>query len=239
MENRDSIVRKLNALKAIFEHKNANEAEAIAAIDKYNALMQKYNLTETDLHIKQSGIKFANVQTDKTVFAAIHYMVVGITMVTNTEVIVRRNDRACPCYMFVGTMVDVQYADFLFRLLEGAVDSAWKAYKATDAYSNLNKHHHGRLIKKAFEDGFCTRMHEKLEQVARENGMETTGRDLVVLKNALIKAALDEAGMKSSSTKLTTYAIKSDAAAYAGMAEADKVRLRQEAEAKTKYLEAK
>lgn len=234
MENRDAIVRKLNALKAKFEHGTTNEHEAQAAMEAYNRLMQKYNLTETDLHVRESGIDHKTFKHGNKQNGPMFWVVVGIGNVTDTKPI---GDPATKSVTFFGTGPDVQYAEFLYRLIEGSLKLAWKSYRYSFEYTRQSRAGvHGKIIRNAFEKGFIFQMHERLEAMAAENKKVGTG--LIVLKNQLIKAHLDDMGMKTKASNVVAR-YQDNSALKAGMDEADKVRLRQEAESKTLYLEGK
>lgn len=139
MENRDAIVRKLNGLRAKFMHENTSEAESFAAMEKYNELMQKYDLTETDLTIRESGIKFGKFATDTSnskILPPMAYMTVPIGWVTDCRGIF---DRKTMSAVFIGTMADVQYAEFLWTLIENQFKSSWKAYRYSFDYTKLHR----------------------------------------------------------------------------------------------------
>lgn len=226
MENRDSIVRKLNALKAKFANgSNCSEAEAETAMRMYDALMQKYNLTETDLSLKEGGISFvkmnAGVSDDLPPMA---HMTTIIGLVTDTQGLWGGN------YSFIvycGTMADIQYAEFLHRLIEGSLESSWAAYRNTPQFNDLNakKGVEESAIRNGFTKGFLMRMTAKLEDMM-EKHIEA-GTALMVLKQDLILAALDQAGLAAEEVKAVAKHGPADAM-VAGGEEADKVRLRQE-----------
>lgn len=78
-------------------------------------------------------------------------------------------------------------------------------------------------------------MTERLKSLAESNNKEVTGRSLMVLKNALIAQAMDDAGMQTTGTKEVTKVCNANAS-NAGSESADKVRLRQEADQKKTLL---
>lgn len=241
MENRDQIVRKLRALKAMFEHGATSETEAALAMKRYNDLMQKYHLTETDLEIKQSGIHTKNFKTSTgKQKGPMYYLAKPIGNVTNTRGIYHRKTGVT---VYFGTQADVDYAEFLFRLIESSLEQSWNAYRYSFDYTRLHRDGvHGRTIRNAFYKGYITRMQKRLNEMALENIQESTGRDLIVLKGQLIQTAIEEAGIKikkgtSLSTKVRTNAMN---AVEAGRSEADKVKLRHEMDTGIAgYLEGK
>lgn len=232
MESRDSIVRKLNGLKAKFEHEATGEAEAMAAIAAYNRLMQKYNLTETDLHIRESGVEAKTFKHGAKQNGPMYWIVTGIGAVTDTRPIANAETKEIT---FFGTGPDVQYAEFLYRLIENALKTSWQAYRYSFEYTRLSKSGiHGRIIRNGFEKGFIIRLCQRLQAMAADNKAAGAGRDLIVLKNQLIQAALD--GVKTKKPQKAIMRYQDTSAVKAGMDQADNVRLRKEAESKTHYL---
>lgn len=236
MENREAIVRKLNALKARFEHGATSEPEALAAMNKYHELMQRYNLTETDLNIRESGVKAGHFHSEtyngSKNTPTIGWLIFPIGKATETRGILMPDNSA----LFIGTQPDVEYAEFLFRLLDRAIPRAWGDFKHGNPLYKEAKEagHHGRAIRNAFEKGFLQRMTHKLMEMAPKN----EGKGLIVLKNQLIEAAMEQAGMKTTGAKQVQHRANSRAVAMEGGKSADKVILRQQAE-QQKYLEAK
>ena len=177
--DRDAIVRKLNALKAKFEHKTTGEAEAVAAMAMYNKLMQKYKLTETDLNLRASGVKIGAFSTDsnnKKQAPPMNYMVVPISKVTETYGVF---DTTTMRGVFVGTMADVQYAEFLWTVIQNAFNESWKAFRYSFDYTKLHRGGmHGKTIRHSFDMGFMSGMTGRLNEMAAENAKAGTGEPI-------------------------------------------------------------
>lgn len=234
MENRDAIVRKLNALRAKFEHGATSEHEATAAMDKYNELMAKYRLTETDLNVRDSGIKIGEFHTYKYDFgqlAPICWLIKPIAMVTSTKGVCYSNITG----VFFGTGADVQYAEFIWRRCDDSLKATWEAFYKSPTYERFEKNGWSEAeIRTSFIQGWLQRMTARLLEMAPKMPSENA---LIVLKNELIEAALGEAGKTSTSNAVAKQG--HNIITLEGGLEADKVRLRQEADAQTKYLGAK
>ena len=236
MENRDSIVRKLAALKAKFEHAATSEAEATSAINKYNELMAKYRLTETDLNIRESSIKIGKFPSKDYGFddlAPMCWLITPISMVTETKGVCFENTFG----LFLGTMADVQHAEFLWDRCEDALTSAWAAYQISPNYKSfLNRGNKPDEIKYYFINGWLQRMTRRLLDMVPEN-REPTRNALVVLKNALITQAMGGDGQTQATKAVAIHG--HSPIHYEGGLEADKVSLRREAEVSKKLTDGR
>jgi hypothetical protein len=232
MENRDAIVRKLNALRAKFEHGTTNEAEASSAMNKYNELMAKYRLTEDDLGIANSKINVGEFFTNKHGFqdlAPLCWLIKPISMVTETKGVCHGKVTG----LFFGLAADVQYAEFLWSRCNDSLNAAINAYEVSPNFKKYqDRGFQDNEIRTAFISGWLQRMTAKLIDMVPENRCEKNA--LILLKNDLIEQALGDAAETKNSGAIVKYG--ATVMHYEGGLEAEKVRLRQEAEAKTKYL---
>lgn len=237
MENKEAIIRKLSALKAKFEHANTKENEASAAMAMYARLMEQYDLTESEITLKTAGIAQHRRNTgSKNWMRPIAVITKGIEILTETYVTYSKDQRKNIITVFNGTRADCDYAEFLSRLIFGAMAREFKAFKLGNyMYKELNQTMHGREIKNTFEVAFASRMQQRLMELAAER--HEKGQALIVLKNALIAQALgDQYKDKKQTNRLVKYTGgKSVIAAHAYKA-ADDVKLRQEAEHKETLL---
>jgi len=241
MENKEAIIRKLNALKAKANDPTIKDTpEAISAMAKFNELMQRYNLTLTDLEVKAQGINFGPKKTAKGKENAktrhpIAFCTLRIAAISNTEIVTSGwNSR-----VFVGTPSDIQYAEFLYDLIYNSAERAAIAYKMSADYQrdiNLSKLK-GDEIMWNYKYGFVIACNEALVKMIAEN-YKSQGPGLVVLKNELIKAFLDEQGTKAAgSGKGVAVKDHMQAVVAKGFVEGEKLKLRNEVTNIAGYLE--
>jgi len=232
MEKRESIIRKLNALKAKANDPSIKDTpEAINAMAKFNELMQRYNLTLTDLEIKAQGINFGTYRTSKgkeskTARHPISFVTLAIREISNTEVVLQGYNKR----VFVGTPSDVQYAEFLYDLIYNSCERAAVAFKMGVEYSRIinTTRMKGDEVLWNFKRGFVVACYHAIQNMIKEN--KGTGTDLVVLKNELIKSFLDDNGMAAAKVSNKSVAIKDEMMAIVnnGYKEGAKVKLRNE-----------
>lgn len=234
--DREAIIRKLVGIKAKMTNAASTEAEVESYTRMYNNLMRKYNLKETDIHIKEQGVGSKTFTPRKDSVHEVVFLSNVIAVVTETRVVTLNKTSV----VFFGTQADIDYAEFLFRLCFNAIEQATTAFKASPLFEKINKL--GRPVDEVianFRVGFTINLNERLTKIAIENEKERgTGNALIVLKNQLIAQMLDElGGTKPSDQALALYQ-GGNLDALAGFAEGDKVILRRQAEAQ-KVIEGK
>lgn len=236
MDNRDSILRRLAALKAKFaEGSGCTEAEAESAMKMYNDLMQRYNIEETDVHIRQEGIGFSAFSyKEGKQKHEVYWCLTAIGELTDTKPVVDGQN-----VTFFGTKPDRDYAEFLYRLTIKSLETEWKAFRYSFNYTKLHRRGvHGKKIRHSFRTAFINRLAKRMRDMAGANKIKesSTGTALVLLKAELIDAFLAEkfGKLRKGGEKQTR--LSTSEAAEAGRDSADKVRLRQEVDDPTRLL---
>lgn len=225
--DRNDILRKISSMKAKAADPAITEAERETCLKIMNKWMQEYNVTLTEAELKEEEVGASRFdvpgQKGKAQVHEMHWVVVAIAKLTDTRVISSQNKEA---YIFMGTLPDREYAEFLFRLCFNAIEQSWTAYRYSyDYVSKVNKGTHGRKIRTAYRKTMAFRLYERLEEMAKANIIP--GKGLVVCKNALIDAAYGNAGKKTKKgSGLVLYDSTRDVRASA-YEEANKVQLRK------------
>lgn len=242
MQDRDSIVRKINALNAIANDGAASLNEVEVAIRKRDKLMEEYNLTFSDLEIKNSKVNEQPIRTGaKKHLPEMHNVVNVIAKLTETEV-VHFSGGSEHVYVFYGLRVDTEYAEWIYRLVLNSLEQAWKAFKFSAKYTDLVKYQgiHGRVVRANFRNAFILLIKEKLQAMVLDKQTVSTNA-LVLIKKDLIKVEIDKLNTtgKTSNRAIGFSKIAPEAIA-AGLEEANKVVLRQQTNRQpTLFLEGK
>lgn len=190
-----TIIEKIRNLRAKAADAAASEAEAQQAADMAAKLLSKYDLDECDLQQTDGGNRgtIGGYQTHKNeLHMALRNCAVAISNLTETE-----------CYKvggklnFVGTGADVEMALYLSEMIRGAADRAWTSYRKNKMYGarSIRDMHHKR---KSFLFGFGQRLAERLNNLATERKRQretSTGTDLVVVKDQIIKDTMADNGI--------------------------------------------
>jgi hypothetical protein len=230
MNDRDKIIAKLNALRAKANAASTPE-EAITFLEGFNRLMEKYKMTETDLEVKSSKVE-ASVKTPAKKVELIVRVCDRIAKLTDTVVV-----RNGPSVAFLGLRVDLEYADWIYDLVLNSLDRGLNTFPMSATYHRLlNNGVKPLAIKENFKIGFLSAIATALDKMIAEKAV--AGKGLVVLKNAIILAFIEEnGGAKASKGKAVKLYDGAEEVAYEGFVEGSKVKLRQGVESVVKgYL---
>lgn len=228
-------IKKIKALFAKAEHPNTTMEEALVFLEKANELMAKYNLTRDQLSLKEEGFSHTVKQETGRVRDYFSPICVLIAKVTGTRVIMNSHEGLRQTnYAFFGLKADVDYADWIYRIIKTASNNSWSAYLTTPEYETISENtmlsdiHHGFMI------GFTAVIVDKLEEMAK--GIMSNSKELVICRQELIQS---EYGDMGKDTGQTAIALKDgrEKSLKAGMDEGDKVILRKQTESVVKgYL---
>lgn len=182
--NKESILRKIAALRAKTEEAGATESEALLAAEKAAELMAAYEIAESELEAAgdrdkpQYGRKFTDCANGSRFHAAFSCGK-AIAEFTQTRAIGSRHESKFdgPVIAFVGDRPDVEFAVFLLDTIRRAMDSEYERFYRSGV---------GRGAKKSFQLGMAFRISERLRALVadRQKARTSDCRALVVTKSA-------------------------------------------------------
>lgn len=225
--NKSDIIEKIKKLLEINRSNGATEAEEIAATERANVLMTKYQIEE---HLLQGSIKTKNKQEsqkndDRSVAfsnlrAAIADFFGVLALYTSSD------------YSYYGRPEQVELSHEMTRRAVASLSLCYTNYICSEEYRE-NRRTAGRNdIRLSFRDGFYERIASRLIKLVDERAKETaraTGTNLVVLNNQNLENAFNE----DFNVKLKTGRARKErdfdrAAFCAGVIEGGKFRILQE-----------
>lgn len=191
----DTVKKNIAAMLAKTEANGATEAEAVAAMRTARKLMRKHGLTLKDIaERKETAAQFVAVKSSDGAYkhVADRFLAAAIGDYTETRPIILKSPGVrgvkAPSQrlVFFGYRVDVDLADFVYKTCRAAIDNGWDKYK-----QSLPK---GARAKNRipYQTGIADRLTDRIYELTDEPD-ETTGTDLIVLKNALVNAAFEQA----------------------------------------------
>lgn len=221
--NRQAAIARIRALAAKTVDNGCTEAEAMSAAAMMGKLMDKYGIASSETEIRDEkcltgihGGERKKRHESQWVSAAVgKYCSCRVWYRTGTG-------HVC----FFGLPSDVEVATYLMRVIEGAMDRAFKVYKR-DPY--FPKGESSRRVRNTFMNGFARRVNQRLaEMLAAREGeapKTTTGTSLVVVKNAVVAEQYAALGLRLRSTSNSRAMSYSTAAHAAGEKAGDRVHL--------------
>jgi hypothetical protein len=192
MADRNSIIDKIKALLAKTTANGATEAEMMSALDKASAMMDAYDISDEELQVAkdEAAMLHADPPDLKDPHRIKWRLCHGVGEFCGVQIFRSRHESGLKC---IG-MSDVQFAmwlldnlaDFVFGELYGHLIGC------------LAPQSERRIIIRSFTEACCERIADRLlALVERSKAARTSsGRELVVIKNAAIEAFKKEHGIR-------------------------------------------
>lgn len=195
---RAAIAAKIKALQAKTTQAGASEAEAMAAALKAHELLEKYQIDLGAEALREEGTSTSFVERNEVTIG----LGTAISLYTSCRV---WQAPAAGQIKFLGLRSDTEFAEWLFLSLSNFVVSNTLLYSLEHAVS--------RDLSDSYRAGMIRRLRERLTPVARQ---ESSGRALIVLKNALVEEAFAALNMRLHRTRSTRQEIRHAEAFAAG-----------------------
>lgn len=182
MADREDIITRIQALRARASDAASSEAEAEAAARIAAKIIAEHSVTEEELRERgASGInEGVHNAGRRTQHRALEVCAFQIGELTECQSLRRRGEQS-----WVGQPEDVAFALYLCELIQGAADRSYKIHREQLRNSPSASY------RRDFMTGFGSAMRECLSRMANERkaaraASSMTGRDIVVVKHALI-----------------------------------------------------
>jgi hypothetical protein len=193
--DRNSIARKLRALRERTIENGCTEQEAYAAAAIALKLTEKYNLTMTDIEIGDETCLIGFIETGRKRHHEVQYALGGIKKFTNCICYLDNAPTGGKIIVFFGLPQDVELAKYLTKVVKASMDNELALYKAR---CKVVGDPTGRQQSHSFLLGMADRVRGRLYQMRADQTKETlqkTGRDLVVVKDAVVLKQWDDSGI--------------------------------------------
>jgi hypothetical protein len=210
--NEFSDLAALNRLKTLIQGLRAKttdngctEDEALSAANKVAELLNRYDLSLTDVEIRVAPCERREYAPHLNKRIPLGDCISAIAHFCDCRVWREKTRTGDPQYVFFGLRSDIEAAHYLAELIDSAVRSELGRYKATTAYQQF-RHQERHLANASFTLGMVASIADKLtamkagRDVANNNAM----RDLVVLKSAIVDAELQKLDLKLRTVRRPT-----------------------------------
>lgn len=193
MADRNSIIDKIKALLAKTTVNGATEAEMMSALEKASAMMDAYEITDEELQIAkdEAAMLHADPPDLKDPHNIKWRLSYGVAEFCSVQIFRSRHETGLRC---IGMPSDVQFAMWLLDNLADFVFAELYAH----LIGCLAPQSERRVIIRSFTAACCERISDRLlALVERSKTVRTSnGRELVVIKDAAIKAFMKEQGIR-------------------------------------------
>jgi len=222
--NRAAALKRIQALLAKTTDNGCTEEEAFAAAAKAGELMDKYGIesSETEMRAETCTMGIHGAERNKPhesrwcATEIAKYCDCRVWHKTGTGQIV-----------FFGMPADAEVATYLMRVVEGAMNRSFKAFKHSPDYPIYDMSRH---VRNTFMGAMSDRINARLRDMRTARHTETlkttTGTSLVLVKQQIVDEQFAATGMTLRSAKAARHRVSnSQAAMAAGQAAGDRVHL--------------
>jgi hypothetical protein len=220
----DKLKLRIQALRAKTIDNGCTEDEALSAAAKVAELLDRYDLSLTDVEIREAPCERREYETHRKKRIPLDDCVGAVANFCDCRVWREKNQAGETRYVFFGLRSDIEVANYLTELIDTAVRSELGRYKTTSEYRRF-RHKERHLANSSFALGMVASIAHKLTamKAARDKVNSGSGRALVVLKAAIVDAEFGKLDLKlrmlrGTSRIVSTMAYESGGAAGASLA---------------------
>ncbi len=196
----DKLKTRIQGLRAKTLENGCTEAEALLAAAKVAELLDRYDLSLTDVEIRDAPCERRAYETgrnkriplDECIGAVANFCDCRVWREKTATGVGREKTATGEArYVFFGLRSDIDVAHYLTELIDSAVRAELGRFKTSAAYRQF-RHQERHLANASFTLGMVASIADKLMamKLEREIVKNSTGRDLIVLKASVVDAAL-------------------------------------------------
>lgn len=196
-QTNQDVIRRIQALMGKTTAAGCSEAEALSAAEMVSRLMNKYQLDMTDIKLKEeANCQEFDINVGYKKLTPVSFCCNAIADLTDTVVWTRVGDYGSIHIIFFGFETDVIVAQYIYTLLDRAFLVAFLDYVDVSGYKTASPKQRVKM-KDGFHFGMSARINERLREMkaAQKRENSATGRDLVVVKGAVVQAELERLGI--------------------------------------------
>jgi hypothetical protein len=187
----DRLKTRIQGLRSKTTDNGCTESEALLAAAKVAELLDRYDLSLTDVEIRDAPCEQREYETYRKKRIPLDACVGAIAGEAR--------------YVFFGIRSDIEVAHYSTELIDNAVRSELGRYKTSAGYRRF-RHQDRYVANSSFTLGLVASIADKLTEIKRErdavnNGM---GRDLVLLKASVVDAELEKLDLKLRTVRRAT-----------------------------------
>jgi len=220
----DKLKSRIQALRAKTIDNGCTEDEALSAAAKVAELLDRHDLSLTDIELREEHCERAEFATGRRKRIPLDECVGAVAAFCDCQVWREKGATGELRYVFFGLRADVAVAHYLTELIDGAVRSELGRYKNSREYLRF-RHNERHMANSSFALGMVTSIADKLSAMKEErDGVNrSSGRDLVVVKSAIVAEEMARLDLNLRTVRTTrrlvsTTAFEAGSAAGASLA---------------------
>jgi hypothetical protein len=201
----DRLKTRIQGLRSKTTDNGCTEAEALLAAAKVAELLDRYDLSLTDIEIRDAACEQREYETYRKKRVPIDGCIGAIANFCDCRVWREKNQMGDARYVFFGLRSDIEVAHYLTEVIDNAVRFELGRYKMSAGYRRF-RHQDRHIANSSFTLGMVASIADKLKAIKRNRDVVNngTGRDLVVLKASVVDAELEKLNLKLRTVRRTT-----------------------------------
>ncbi len=215
----DKLKLRIQALRAKTIDNGCTEDEALSAAAKVAELLDRYDLSLSDIDIRAAPCERRAYETWRKKRIPLDDCVGAVAHFCDCRVWREKNQAGESRYVFFGLRSDIEVAHYLTELIDTAVRSEAGRYKTTPDYRRF-RHNERHLANASFALGMVASIADKLTtmKAERDEVNHSTGRGLVVLKASVVDAEFGKLDLNLRSQRSTSRMVSMAAYEAGGVA---------------------
>jgi hypothetical protein len=192
----DRLKARIQALRAMTTANGCTEAEALSAAAKVAELLDRYDLSLTDVELRGAACERREYDSGRRKRIPLDDCVGAIAAFCDCRVWREKSADGQARFVFFGLPADVEAAHWLTGLVDEAVRTELGRYKTSAEYRRF-RHQDRHLANASFALGMVASIADKLAamKAARDRAANGAGRGLVVVKAGVVDAELEQLGV--------------------------------------------
>ena len=217
---------RIEALRARTVANGCTESEALEAARKVAELLDRHNLSLSDVQISATECERRVVGTSRKTKAPLDYSIAAIADFCDCKVWRETNEDGERRYVFFGLHHDADAAGHLAEMVATAIASELVAYRFTREYQAVPRREKA-TASSSFGIGMAMSVSRKLRAMKQERDRTTVaaGRDLVVVKSSVVERELEKLNLRFREAQKPARKFVSEEAFNAGTRAGDRLSL--------------
>ena len=193
----DKLRTRVQGLRAKTIDNGCTEGEALAAAAKVAELLDRHDLSLSDVEIREAPCERREYETHRKKRIPLDDCIGAIAVFCDCRVWREKNPAGEGRYVFFGLRSDVEVAHYLTEVIDTAVRSELGRYKTSSDYQRF-RHQERHLANASFALGMVASIADRLMamKAGRDEVINGTGRGLVVLKAGVVDTELEKLDLK-------------------------------------------
>ena len=169
----DKLKTRIQALRAKTIGNGCTEDEALSAAAKVAELLDRYDLSLTDVEIRDAACEQREYETYRKKRIPLDDCIGAVANFCDCRVWREKNQAGDARYVFFGLRSDIEVAHYLTEVIDSAVRSELGRYKTTPGYLRF-RHQDRHMANSSFALGMVASIADKLKAMKRARDVVNT-----------------------------------------------------------------